>query len=83
VDNFRWHDWNLAKVAKHGVSQMEAERVVVNAKTPYPRKLGNDKWQVVGRGQGDRLVQVGYVVDLTEQVLSFMRCRCDGGKEKQ
>jgi hypothetical protein len=50
-------------MAKHGVSIREAELVVRSARRPYPRKIGRGKWQVVGRGQGDRWMQVIYLVD--------------------
>lgn len=61
--DFRWNDWNVAKMDKHGVSPAEAERVARNASRPYPRQLGDSRWLVVGRGQGDRFLQVIYVVD--------------------
>jgi uncharacterized DUF497 family protein len=60
---FRWNAWNRAKLAKHGVSEFEAQQVVRNAARPYPRKMGDGKRQVVGRGQGDRFVQVIYIID--------------------
>jgi uncharacterized DUF497 family protein len=63
VKTFRWHEWNLAKVAKHGVSPLEAERVVIHASRPYPKQNGGDKWLVIGRGQGDRFMEVVYLVD--------------------
>jgi len=63
MPSFRWIEWNTAKVAKHGVSILEAERVVRSAGRPYPRKIGGGKWQVVGRGQGDRWIQVIYLID--------------------
>ncbi len=63
MKDFRWHEWNIGKVEMHGVSPEEAERVVCNARTPYPRRVEHGKWQVVGRGQGDRFVQVVYTVD--------------------
>jgi uncharacterized DUF497 family protein len=63
MKTFRWIAWNLDKVAKHGVSPLEAERVVLDARKSYPRHIEAGKWQVVGRGQGDRFVQVIYVVD--------------------
>jgi uncharacterized DUF497 family protein len=66
VKNFSWHDWNLDKIAKHGVSVEEAERVVRNARRPYPRKIGEGKWLVEGRGQGDRVVKAIYVIDPEE-----------------
>ena len=61
--SFRWIEWNEAKIAKHGVSIQEAEHVVRSAHRPYPRRIDADKWQVIGRGQGDRWVQVIYLVD--------------------
>jgi uncharacterized DUF497 family protein len=60
---FRWNDWNLEHATKHGVSVTESESVVRSASRPYPRKIGRGKWQVVGRGKGDRWVQVIYLVD--------------------
>jgi uncharacterized DUF497 family protein len=60
---FRWNKWNLDKIAKHGVDPLEAERVVNGANCGYPRKAGNKKLMVIGRGQGDRMIQVIYVTD--------------------
>lgn len=60
---FRWIDWNRDKVDKHGVSPAEAERVVRNAKRPYPKKGHGGRWLVVGRGQGDRLVEAAFIRD--------------------
>ena len=33
---FRWNEWNLDHVSKHGVTPDEAEYVVRNARRPYP-----------------------------------------------
>lgn len=64
VEGFRWHDWNLGKIAKHGVSRQEAEYVVSYPARPYPRRgRGKGIWEVIGRGQGDRLVEVAYLLD--------------------
>ncbi len=41
----------------------EAEEVVREAKRPYPRRTGEDKLLVWGRGRGGRLLQVIFVVD--------------------
>jgi uncharacterized DUF497 family protein len=60
---FRWIEWNLEKIARHGIAVVEAERVVRSAARPYPRRIEKGKWQVIGRGQDDRWVQVIYVVD--------------------
>jgi hypothetical protein len=72
---FRWNVWNLDHATKHGVSSEEAERVVRNARKPYPAKIGDDKRLVQGRGKGGRFVQVVYVVDPDERVTSFTQCR--------
>ena len=60
---FRWIDWNRDHIAKHGVTEEEAERVVRSAKAPFPRKHGDEKWTVIGRGIGGRFLQVIYLVD--------------------
>ena len=65
---FRWNEWNLNHATKHGVSVYEAERVVRNAKRPYPRDVGDEKWLVEGRGQGDRFVRVIYLVDADNRI---------------
>ena len=60
---FRWNDWNVDHVAKHGVTPEEAELVVARTRPPYPEKTGDGKWLVRGRGVGDRFVQITYVLD--------------------
>jgi uncharacterized DUF497 family protein len=60
---FRWNDWNEEHATKHGVAMVEAEHVVLGAIRPWPRYMGNGKWMVEGRGQGDRFVRVVYLVD--------------------
>jgi uncharacterized DUF497 family protein len=61
--DFRWNEWNTEHIERHGVSPEEAERVVEGARPPYPLDRGDDKWLVWGRGQGDRWIQVVFVVD--------------------
>lgn len=60
---FRWIEWNLAHIAEHGIKPEEAERVVQNAHPPYPEERDNDKLLVIGRGDGERWLQVIYVLD--------------------
>jgi uncharacterized DUF497 family protein len=64
--DFRWNDYNLAKVAKHGVSPVEAEHVVRFARRPYPRPHKKGTWLVLGRGNSNRLLQVIFAVDPDE-----------------
>jgi len=61
--DFRWIEWNIGKVEKHGCTPEEVERVVRNARRPYPKHNGKGKWLVEGRGQGDRVVGVVYLAD--------------------
>jgi hypothetical protein len=60
---FRWNAWNVDHATRHGVSPAEAESVVRDARKPYPRKIGDNKRLVQGRGQGGRFVQVVYILD--------------------
>jgi hypothetical protein len=43
---FRWNDWNIEHLAGHGVSADEAEMVIRGARSPFPRKIEEDKWLV-------------------------------------
>jgi len=66
--DFRWNDWNEEHVQKHGVSVEEAERVVENARSPFPRMIEDDKRLVWGRGKGGRLLQVVFLLDEDDSV---------------
>jgi uncharacterized protein len=65
---FRWIDWNRDHIAEHSVDPEEAEMVVRQAKPPFPRKIEEDKWLVIGRGRGGRFLQVVYLPDPDETV---------------
>lgn len=60
---FRWNDWNIEHLAKHGVDPDEAEQVIAHARAPYPRSRSDDKYLVWGSGRADRLLQVVFVLD--------------------
>ena len=61
--DFRWNEWNVEHIARHGVVPEEAESIVRAARSPFPRKVEEDKWLVWGRGQGGRFLQVIFVLD--------------------
>lgn len=65
---FRWIEWNIDHIAAHGVTPEEAESVVRNARPPYPKEIGDDRFNVVGRGSGGRLIQVGFIIDPDDTV---------------
>jgi hypothetical protein len=61
--DFRWNQWNIAHLAGHQVDPEEAEEVVRQARSPYPKRIGEDKLLVWGPGRGGRLLQVVFVMD--------------------
>lgn len=60
--DFRWIDWNIDKVEKHGCTTHEAQQAVNRPARGFPRRAG-EKYKVQGRGQGGRWVQVVYLID--------------------
>ena len=60
---FKWIDYNVEHIDAHGVDPDEAEAVVEEATSPWPRKQADGKWLVVGRGRGGRWLQVAYVLE--------------------
>jgi uncharacterized DUF497 family protein len=61
--DFTWDDYNLEKIAKHGVSPEEAEHVVRFARRPYPRRHKKGTWIVVGRGNSNRKLRVIFMIE--------------------
>ena len=81
--DFRWNDWNIEHVQKHGVTPKEAERVVRAARPPFPERRDEDKWRVVGRGDGGRLVQVIFVEDADGVTAYIIHARPLTDREKR
>ena len=65
---FRWIDWNIDKVAEHGVRPEEAESVVEGAADPYPKHREDDKFLVWGATTAGRLLQVVFLLDEDDRV---------------
>ncbi len=61
--DFRWNDHNIEHAQKHGCTIKEIESVASRPGRGYPRKLGDGKFLVVGRGVGNRVVEVIFVRD--------------------
>ena len=61
--DFRWNEWNVEHIARHGVSREEAEYVVDHAARPFPRHHGDGKFLVRGQSEEGRWLQVVYVFD--------------------
>jgi uncharacterized DUF497 family protein len=66
--DFRWIDWNIGKVEKHGLTAGDVEYVVEHARRPYPKPIGNEKWLVIGRTSNGRLIQGIYLVDPSDDL---------------
>ena len=65
---FRWNEWNLEKLAKHGVSREEVEYVVCDAQPPFPRRIEDEKIMVWGQTWAGRYLQVIYIYSPAEYV---------------
>jgi uncharacterized protein len=60
---FRWNQWNIEHIARHGVDPGDAEAVVEEAEAPYPQASREDKWLVWGPAPDGELLQVVFVLD--------------------
>lgn len=60
---FRWDEWNVEHLAKHGVRPDEAEHVVEHASHGDTAYRGDGKYLAWGPGHGGRFLQVVFVVD--------------------
>jgi uncharacterized protein len=60
---FRWNEWNAEHIAEHGISREEAEAIIQNARSPYPREVQQGKYLVRGQTSGGLFLQAAFVVD--------------------
>lgn len=61
---FRWNTWNIEHATKHGCTIEEIESVVRRElRARRLRKAAEKKWRVEGRGIGDRIIEVVFLVD--------------------
>ena len=79
---FRWIDWNLGKIAKHGLIAEEVEFVINRAKRPYPQRIDDDKWIVKGLTPGKSYIQAIYVIDDDGETIFVIHARPLTPKEK-
>jgi uncharacterized DUF497 family protein len=64
--DFRWNENNVEHAQRHGCRIEEIEAVVARPGRGYPRKIGNGKFLVVGRGLAGRVIEVIFVRDADE-----------------
>jgi len=60
--DFRWTEWNVEHLARHGIDPEAAEEVVHGASRRYPRRINEDKWLVWGADDVGNLLQVVFVL---------------------
>jgi hypothetical protein len=68
MSGFRWNAWNLDHATMHGCGVEEIELVLRRPGRGFPRKVGDDKLMVEGRGTGGRMVRVVYLLDTDDTV---------------
>jgi uncharacterized DUF497 family protein len=68
IYDFRWNEWNLEKIAKHGVTVEDAEQVVRRAMRPYPQRIDDGKVLVRGQARSGAYLQVIYVPQENHEV---------------
>lgn len=79
---FRWNDWNVEHLARHGVTPEEAENVVMAARQPYPLERPDAKWLVWGRTPDGRALQIVFVLD-DDDTIYVIHARDLTTREKQ
>ena len=68
IYDFRWNEWNLGKIAKHGVTVEDAEHAVRRAMRPYPQRIDGGKVLVRGQARSGSYLQVIYVPQDNQEV---------------
>ena len=88
VPEFRWNEWNVEHIAKHGIHPADAEYVVEHARSPYPEYKGDERWLVRGQTESGLYLQVVFLIDPPEegeieQTLFIIHSRPLNGVEKR
>ena len=73
--DFRWNEWNEDHVGRHGIQPEAAEHVVETARTPFPRRIDDDKWLAWGQDMSGQLLQVIFVVDEARSEVFILHAR--------
>ena len=63
VGDFRWNDWNVEHIGRHGVVPGQAEHLVLGARKPWPSYEGDGRWLVRGQDRNGVYLQVVYRID--------------------
>ncbi len=58
---FRWNDWNIDHIGRHGIAIAEAEYLLNRAQPPFPQRQGGGRFLVVGQLPDGTYAQVAFV----------------------
>ena len=88
VEGFEWDDGNSRKsVAKHGVSQSEAEQVFFNEPLLVLPDIGHSavesRLHALGRTDAGRLVHVTFTLRSDEKLIRVVSARAMSRKERR
>jgi uncharacterized DUF497 family protein len=84
MGRFRWNEWNVDHIGKHGVEPFDAEFVISCARRPYPEYDGNGRWMVRGQTEAGEYIQAVFVVDDDGETAYVIHARplTDGEKRR-
>ncbi len=77
--DFRWNDWNVEHIGRHGVVTEEAEWIVNRF---VASDAGEDKYKVWGRTAVGRYLQVIFVLDPDDVVFVIHARELTKGEKK-
>ncbi|MCC6422130.1 MAG: BrnT family toxin [Phycisphaerales bacterium] len=61
--DFRWNEDNESHIGEHGIVPDEAEHVVNHARRPYPRRIEDGKYLVLGQTRQGVYLQVIFIIN--------------------
>ena len=68
MKDFKWIDWNVDHIARHGIWPEEAEWVVEQARQPYPERIGAYKYRIRGQSEAGAYLEVLYTIDPDDRI---------------
>ena len=66
--DFKWIEWNIDHIERHGVLPEDAEWVVNHTRRPYPQRAAHDKCVVRGQTEAGQFLEVVYVIEPDDRV---------------
>jgi uncharacterized DUF497 family protein len=80
---FRWIDWNIEHLGRHGVTPEEANEIVLRARQPYPKYMGDGRWLAWGATSTGKMLQVIFILDDDGTVFVIHARLLDEGEKRR